>query len=185
MARGASDEISAGISWVNIVTGATVSADYIWSYNALKMPDCADYGGESVCEWTVRLSCGELRGHGENPGRAAPLTPALVRQSAQALRQGVECLIQGRVFVPGVGFGTDQRTATVTGQLDLDGPLGQARVALSGDLDVDAGNVEPEPLHPRQLLLRKFTKLIGQFHVPTTNHDLDSHDPSSIQDATS
>ena len=59
LARGASDEIAAGITWVNIVTGATVSADYIWSYNALKMPDCADYGGESVCEWTVRLSCGD------------------------------------------------------------------------------------------------------------------------------
>lgn len=55
LARGSSDEVAAGIQWVNGADGATTSAAFVWGYNDLALPDCVD----NACEWTVTLRCGD------------------------------------------------------------------------------------------------------------------------------
>jgi hypothetical protein len=85
--------------------------------------------------------------------------------------------VEGGVLLRGGGLRPDHRTATAARELDLEGPLGQPRVGLARDLDVDAAQWHPEPVELGDLVLDVVAETLRQLDVATPHDDVHVRPP--------
>ena len=97
---------------------------------------------------------------------------ALGRAAQPLLESGVGD-VERRVLVVGHGLGTDHRTTTHAGELHLEGAVGLARVVLLAHLDVDATEVDAEPVDTVELVRHVVPEPLGNLDVAAADDDLD------------
>src|SRR4051812_31638319 len=112
------------------------------------------------------------RGRHRHRGAVAVVDPAAVRRLAQAGLQPAGGQVERGVRVGRARLGADDRPAGAAGELHPRALVGEARVVLLADFDVDAADLAVELDHLRELVQRMPAEALCDVGVPALYDDV-------------